>query len=112
MIDIRIDSSRPYPVATVSGELTGNDADALTEVLRELVVGEGAALAVDLSGLTLINSLGLSALMELTARARLGNGRLVLVNPSPFVAGIFSATRLDAWFDICADLDEAFKRLR
>ena len=110
-MDIQVDRSGSIAVARVSGELIGGDVERFTEELTEHVSGEGSALAVDLSALELIDSNGLAALMNLVTRARLSEGRVVLVNPSAFVAGIFSVTRLDTWFDICNTLEEAKRKL-
>ena len=111
MMDIQIDNSGPFTIARISGNLIGQDVVRFTEELQELVSGEGSALAVELSALDLIDSSGLAALMNLVTRARLSNGKVVLVSPSAFVAGIFNVTRLDTWFDICDTLDEAQQKL-
>ena len=50
----------------------------------------------------MIDSSGLSSLISLVTRARLTKGRVVLVSPSPFVAGIFRMTHLDHWYDTAA----------
>ncbi|MBU0717942.1 MAG: STAS domain-containing protein [Planctomycetes bacterium] len=110
-MDLRIDSSGSFPLAIVSGELTDTDAGELTEALHDLVAGERAKLAIDLAGLQSLNSSGLSALIGLVTRARLGDGQVILIAPTPFVAGVLSATRLDTWFDICATLDDATRLL-
>jgi anti-anti-sigma regulatory factor len=47
----------------------------------------------------------------LGTRARLGQGRLILVNPSAFVRSILEVTQLDRWFEICDNLEEAANRL-
>jgi anti-anti-sigma factor len=110
-VNIQIDNTGPFAVAQVTGECDVQEAERLTETLREFVSGDGAALAIDLSKLMSIDSSGLSALIDLVTRARLSRGRVVLVSPSPFISGIFDVTRLDTWFDICDSLDEARKRL-
>ncbi|UCE62279.1 MAG: STAS domain-containing protein [Phycisphaerales bacterium] len=110
-MEIQIDSSGPFPVANITGELVGTEVERFAEELHELVAGQGAALAVVLSSLDLIDSKGLAALMNLVTRARLSDGKVVLVKPSAFVEGIFNVTRLDTWFDICDNLEQAGQRL-
>ena len=68
-------------------------------------------MAIDLAGLSSINSTGLAELIAIVTRSRLTHGRVALVSPSPFVAGVLSVTRLDKWFDICTDLADAEKLL-
>jgi anti-anti-sigma regulatory factor len=53
----------------------------------------------------------LSALINLTTRARLSHGKLVLVRPSAFIEDIFNVTRLNNWFDICGSVEEDVRRL-
>ena len=110
-MEIQVDSSGSFPVAKITGELSGTEVERFTDELHEFVAGQGATLAADLSSLDLIDSQGLAALMNLVTRARLSGGKVVLVKPSAFVKGIFHVTRLDTWFDICDSLEEAEKRL-
>jgi anti-sigma B factor antagonist len=112
MLDIQIDRTRSFPVAKLSGALSGLDADQLGDALGEHPYGNGARLALDLSELRSIDSNGLAALIAVVTRSRLTNGRVVLVAPSPFVAGVLSVTRLDGWFDVCSDLAAAEKLLK
>lgn len=98
-------------VAKAEGDLNGESAEAFTEALDDCVAGEGAAVAIDLSAVNSIDSSGLSALIRLVTRSRLSRGWVVLIHPSPLVSGVFSATRLDSWFDVCANADEARARL-
>jgi anti-sigma B factor antagonist len=111
MLEKKIDTSGPFVIAHLSGELTASEREGVVEELHEHVAGKGAKLAVDLSELALIDSSGLSALVSLVNHARLGEAVVVFVAPSPFVSGIFSVTRLDTWFDICPNMDEASKAL-
>ena len=110
-MDIEIDDGGRFTVARLSGELAGPDAERLVETLRDRAAGDKGAVAIDLSELQSIDSSGLAALMNLVTRARLGKGRVVLVAPTPFVAGVFNVTHLDTWFDICKSLEEAAERL-
>lgn len=94
-------------MAKLSGALSGLDADQLGEALGELPYGEGARIAIEMSGLRSIDSNGLAVLIAVVTRSRLTHGRVVLVAPSPFVAGVLSVTRLDGWFEVCGDLAAA-----
>jgi anti-anti-sigma factor len=107
MLETRIDKGGPFVIAHLAGELTASDSEGVIESLHEHVAGKGLKLAIDLSGVSLIDSSGLNALVNLVNHARLGESAVVLVAPTPFVSGILSVTRLDSWFDICADMDEA-----
>lgn len=43
------------------------------------------------------------------AQANIHEGRLVLANPSPFVAGVLEATKLDTFFEIYSSVEEALE---
>ncbi len=111
MVDIHIDSGGAFPIARVTGELTGSGNEGFVEDLHPLVCSDGAKIVLELSGVNMIDSSGLSSIMNIVSRARLTQGIVVLVAPSPFVSGVFSATRLDAWLDICRTVEEAVTRL-
>lgn len=105
-MEIRIDDSGPFVSAALAGEFGADDVEAFKEILHGYATGEGAALAIDTSELSVMDSSGLSALIDLVTRGRLSRARVVLVAPSAFVAGILSVTRLDTWFEICQSLDD------
>ena len=107
MLDIEWDKNHFFPVARLSGEWSTSDVERVKASLGETAYGPQARLAIDLSGLKTIDSGGLGALIAVVTRSRMTDGRVVLVAPSPFVAGLLSTTRLDQWFDVCADLAEA-----
>lgn len=111
MAEVRVEQVGSLTIAYASGELTATDAGDFAEALRDYASGAGARLAIDLSGMKMVDSSGLAALINLVNRARLSGGRVVLVAPSSFVAGIFNITRLDTWFDICKSIDDAKSKL-
>jgi anti-anti-sigma factor len=107
MLSIDIDRSRAFTVARITGELGAADVERFTEALHEYAAGEGAKLAIDMSSLSSIDSRGLSALIQVTTRARLSQGRVILVAATAMVRGVLGVTRLDNWFEMCDSLDEA-----
>ncbi len=116
MLSIEIDDSQPqgglpgFTVARLTGELGTTDVARFIDTLYEYAAGDGAMLAVDLSGLDAIDSRGLSALIQLVTRSRMSQARVILVGPNPMVGGVLNVTRLDTWFEVCATLDEAATR--
>ena len=111
-MDMKIDSSGDIRVARLSGDLELGEEAVLAEKLQPLVSEADSKLAIELTGMTNINSLGLSELINVVIRARLSRSRVVLVSPSKFVRGVFEVTRLNRWFDIVDDLDAAFAALK
>ncbi len=106
-MEIHIRESGSMVVAEVSGELNTEAAGTFLDTLSEYAATSDQSLAVDLSRLSLVNSIGLSAMVSLVTRARMSNARVVLVAPSSFVAGILSTTRLDSWFEIYDSVADA-----
>ncbi|MHC5110898.1 MAG: STAS domain-containing protein [Planctomycetota bacterium] len=108
---LAIDQRIGVAIAQVEGELTSAGVEEFTEALLEHAAGASARLAVDLAGLNSIDSTGLSALITLDMRARMSQGRIALVSPTPLVRGVLEVTRLDRVFDICESIDEAISLL-
>ncbi len=112
MIRIDCDGTGTVVVARLCGVLDAEGTEKFTASLENYIPGIGAALLVDLSQVELIDSSGLGALIKIVTRARLRQGQVIIVAPTAFVRGVFEATRLDTWFDICTTLEAALDRLR
>lgn len=110
-ITISVETDGSIPVARVSGELNGSCQEEFLDTIVEFVSPSKAKLVLDLAGLKTVDSSGLSALINLVTRARLGGGNVALVSPSAFVSGVMQATRLDTWFDIFESVELARQML-
>lgn len=55
---------------------------------------------INLSGVPMITSAGLSQLVQLTARANTQRVPLALAGPTPFVQGVLETTRLIKFFEV------------
>src|SRR5882724_768008 len=87
----------------VRGELDAVSAPTLRPLLDELVEADRRDITVDLSGLRLIDSSGVGALVSLYKRIRAKGGevRFSGVTAQPLV--IFQLLRLDSVFGLAAD---------
>jgi len=102
------------------GELDMTEVDALELELRRIEATNPELVVLDLSQLTLIDSHGLSALLDADARARSEGRRLVLVPPPDAIMHVFRITLLDRRFEwadprsaaLRQDFVEALLRLR
>lgn len=106
-MDISCEHKGRYVVAHLGGALDSSTVEEFSNVLHQYAAGDAAKLAVEMSRLESIDSTGLSALITLVTRARLSQGKVVLVAPTALVRGVFEVTRLNDWFDLCENLDEA-----
>ncbi len=91
----------------VRGELDALSAPELRPTIDELVESEQSEITVDLSGLRLVDSSGVGALVSLykRVRARGGEVRFTGVTAQPLV--IFKLLRLDAVFGLAAESPQA-----
>jgi anti-anti-sigma factor len=113
MFEIEVQADREdYQLVRLRGQLRNEAAPDIEEKLHPLVGVRGSAIVVDISGVTEIDSSGLSHLISLGTHARLSQARMVLTGPTPFVAGVLSTTRLDTWFDMADDVADAERRLK
>ena len=92
-------------VLSLSGELVFETARKVERELRVIEERKPDALAIDLSGLSMIDSTGLALVVSADSRAR-GEGRRLLVVEGPdSVQRVFRMTRLDDRLDIVPSLD-------
>ena len=98
----RIDEGATTTVR-VRGELDALSAPSLRPLLDDLVDNDRLDICVDLSGLRLVDSSGVGALVSLYKRIRAKGGevRFAGVTAQPLV--IFKLLRLDSVFGLAAD---------
>jgi anti-anti-sigma factor len=81
-------------VVSVEGEVDLVSSDQLRRVLHD-AIETTPSVTVDLSGLTFIDSSGLSALVSAHKRAREAGGVLTLRHPTPMLRRLLDITRLE-----------------
>jgi anti-sigma B factor antagonist len=86
-------------------------APALREKIRELLAGGAKRLAVNLAGVTYIDSAGTGTLASVWATARKAEVRLKVFAPSPKVMAILKVTRLNSVLDPASDEASALAAL-
>jgi anti-anti-sigma factor len=101
------------PVARVSGEIDASNVEDLRDDLRALLTNRSAALVIDLSETTYLDSAGINLLFALgeEMRGRQQHLRLVVADGSP-IARMFSITALDRVVAVHARLAEALHAVR
>ncbi len=106
-MQLDIQKKELHKIVRLAGEFNLGDEKKISDEVQPLVAEHQTKIAIDLSDLTEINSLGLSELITVVVRARLSQSRVVLVAPSTYIKGVFSVTHLDQWFEIFETLSEA-----
>jgi len=110
-MELSVKDANSAKVVALSGELRSEDGPELNDVVHPLISEPGARVIVDLSKLKWVDSGGLGLLISLNTHAKLSKSRVILVNPTKFVAGVLEVTQLDKWFEMADDVDVAQKVL-
>lgn len=99
-------------VIALAGRLVMDDVPQVRQRLLETVERGGGKLILDLAEVGFMDSSGLSVLVSTFKAARLKNGEVVLLHPSPTVRSLIELTRLQQIFSIFDDENMALSRLR
>jgi anti-sigma B factor antagonist len=86
-------------VLALSGELDVGSAPELEKRLSELQAEGHACLCLDLSGLGFVDSPGITVLIRAKQEAEAAGRRLVLHQPAPQLAEVFSVLGLVDWLE-------------
>src|SRR5829696_8667259 len=92
-------------VLSLSGELVFETARKVERELRNLEERKPNSLAIDLRGLSMIDSTGLALVVSADSRARGEGRRLIVVEGPDSVQRVFRMTRLDDRLDIVRSLE-------
>ncbi|HCK80474.1 MAG TPA: STAS domain-containing protein [Candidatus Competibacter sp.] len=99
-------------VIALAGRLVMADVPQVRQRLLETVERGGGKLILDLAEVGFMDSSGLSVLVSTFKAARLKDGEVVLLHPSPTVRSLIELTRLQQIFSIFDDENMALNRLR
>jgi anti-anti-sigma factor len=111
-VNIRCEDYDHVTVLTVCGELTADGTDAFRKQIEERLVKKVRFFVVDLHQTTFLDSKGLESLVWIQEQCDERLGQVRLCNPDETCRKILQVTRLDARFDVFADVTEAVKSMR
>lgn len=109
-VEFRVEEEQPRPgivVLSVQGDADLHAAPDLRERLASAIDGGAAAIVVDLSETTFVDSMTLGVLLGNMKRLRAREGQLRLVVPRTDIRRIFEITLLDRVFPLDTTRDEA-----
>jgi anti-sigma B factor antagonist len=88
----------PVTAITVCGDLDGDTAPHLMELVERVAAGRPAQVIIDLANVSFFGAAGVTALLRANDIITGAGGRLVLRSPSPQTQRIFAITAIDHLF--------------
>jgi anti-anti-sigma factor len=111
-MNIRCEDYDHVTVVGLSGEFTADTTDNFKKQIDERLERKVRFFVVDLEQTTFMDSKGLESLLWLQEQCDENLGQVRLCKPDDTCRKILHVTRLDARFDIFADLTDAVKSMR
>lgn len=90
-----------------AGYINNEGGQAVADAASELVGGGCSSLVIDLDGTRIINSIGVSILLEIMEKIMEGDGKLAFCNLTPTIAKTFEIMGLDQYAGIFPDRETA-----
>lgn len=100
-----------HVLVKLTGPVGEESRQLFREQLHPLIGDSDTRFLIDLSDVSRINSPGIGSLVALVADANTHAGRVILCNPSSFVAVVLNVTRLNTFFEIAATVEDGRERL-
>lgn len=99
-------------IVDIPGELTHKSADDLRQtVARRLPNRDGAGVVIDMSGVQLITSIGIAALLQVQEICRDRDARMLLAGLSDRLRAFLKMLKLDRRFESAGSVDDALAAL-
>ncbi len=106
-LDIQTRSSAGDPILTLHGDVDMRTSPTLRDKLLQLIQQRPERIVLDLAGVPYMDSSGIGTMVELKRRLDRIGGKLVLAGLQPRVRSLLEITRLDQFFAIVENTDEA-----
>jgi anti-sigma B factor antagonist len=109
-LEPRVEQLDDIVVVTLSGELDAYDAPAIRTSFHDVVETSPAAIVLDLTAVSFLDSTVLGTIVGLLRRVREAGGELRTVLPETTARRIFEITGLDKALDIRLNRENALER--
>ncbi len=106
---VQVQRDADVVIVSPQGDVDMSRSPQLRAALREALESNGSLLIVSLCDVGYMDSSGLATLVEAMRTAKRKGTRMILCGMNPKVKAIFEIARLDQFFVILDDLDEARK---
>lgn len=99
-LTLEMSRSGPVTVVTVKGEVDGDNAHLLAELVESLGSTQSERLVLDLAQVTFLAAAGVEALLRVRDAVTTKSGQLIVRNPSAIVLTVLAGTRVVRSFQI------------
>lgn len=103
--------SRYVGLVAASGYINNEGGQAIADAVGKLFEKGATSLLIDLEGTRIINSIGVSILLEILERLLERNGRLAFCNLTPTIAKTFEIMGLAQYSTVYKDRETALSEL-
>lgn len=107
-----IDGDDVSALAEMTGAIDGNTVPSFQETLEEIKTKGIQRLVLDMSKIKYVNSTGLGSLVKYADAFKSSGGGMALIKVPAKVKIVIEMLGLNAFFDICPDLDSALTALK
>lgn len=107
-----IDGDDVSALAEMTGAIDGNTVPSFQETLEEIKTKGIQRLVLDMSKIKYVNSTGLGSLVKYADAFKSSGGGMALIKVPAKVKIVIEMLGLNAFFDICADLETALTALK
>ena len=97
-------------VLDLVGDVDFNTAASLEGEIRQVAEGGNVCIVLNMSSVSLVDSMGMGKLLAAMAGLKSKKGKLVLSNLTPIVSKALSYARLDRVVTICSSVQEAVEK--
>ncbi|MGQ9631459.1 MAG: STAS domain-containing protein [bacterium] len=108
-MEINIGSKGDFAVIELAGEVDVSNAVKIKDTIRDLVGDDKIKIVMDFSRVSYIDSFGIGVLVSSLMTIKKGNGTMRLANINENIRKIFELTKLQKFFDIYGNVDEAIR---
>jgi anti-sigma B factor antagonist len=106
-LDVQAQREQDATVVTLNGEIDLRTSPQLRNLFLSLLEENPPRIILDLAGVSYVDSSGVGTIVELKRRAMPHESKVVLVGLQPRVRSLFEITRLDKFFTITDNVEEA-----
>ena len=99
-------------LVSAQGYINNDGGQAVADAVRRLMDQRCLRILIDLEGTTIINSIGVSILLEIMENLMKQGGHLAFANLSPTIEKTFEIMGLNQFSTIHSDRDRALRALR